>query len=180
MLRVDKNTLTEWLLDPVDLALAEAEGNKRQDGKESAGMSGGSWASGLRGWDPRNGHIYGASGELAVCRVLGLDPVEQWAQHGSYEELDDGADVTTPEWTLEVKTRSPGGDYALQPYKGKEHFKADYGALVWREKGSRLVQIVGYFDHYMWLDKSRWLSFGPNLKRYGYNAEFRNIKELKG
>lgn len=170
----DQDIQQMWLLDAYDLHLATEEGTKRQAGKEKAGTHTN------KADDNKSDlaiHIFGAKGELAVCRLLNLNPEEQWAGH-DYTTIDDGIDLILPnEKTIDVKTRELGGDFALNPGRKRDAFKADYGVLVWL-RNDRVAHIVGAFDAFMWDNHSGWIDFGRQ-QRYGFKGKMFDARELR-
>ena len=168
----DPNIQRRWFLDAMDMRLAKIEGTKRQEGKELAGTQTNKADTSRSDLDI---HIFGVLGEIAVCRVLKIDPMLQWLGH-DYNEVDEGIDLTLPnKVTIDVKTRKTGGDFALNPGRTKEHFKADTGVLVWLD--NREATIVGAFDAMLWEVHSSFINFGPYY-RWGYKGSMYPVENL--
>lgn len=169
----DEGVQRGYFLTVSEMQLARIEGIKRQRGKELSNIPTNKADDGKSDAEI---HIFGAIGELAVCRLLGLEPCEQWSRHEDYSHVDDGKDLMLPNGrTIDVKTRQPGRDFAMNPGRGETDFKADYGVLVWLEK--RNATIVGGFDKTMWHRDSGVICFGAKGNRWGFKGKLKGIKQ---
>lgn len=169
----DTEIQQKWFLDDLDVHLADTEGTKRQEGKEV-----GKYRDVMpiaKGMTALSIHIFGARGELVVCRILKINPLEQWAMHTDYTKIDDGVDIVLHGLTMQVKSRVPGGDYALTRNRGKSVFKADIGVLVWLD--GREATVAGAFSKDDWDRDAGKIDFG-NEQRWGFKGSLTSLESV--
>lgn len=125
-------------------------------------------------------HLFGALGEVVAASVLGsLD-------RPTHHQIDRGVDLYMHDGrSASVKARETMRQWACNPGRGPESFKADVGVLVWMgrgiiERGSGSAILAGWFDRDDFKAHAKWVQFGMN-RRFAYpNEKLRDIETLVG
>lgn len=132
-------------LSKPDLALARWIGRERNAAK--AGIPSHKYAT-TRASDEEI-HVLGARAEIAVARVLGVEPDRNFYRHG-----DGGVDLRVGGHTVDVKMRStPYTDLLVQP--DLSDFRADCIILCWPWGGNEYtVAVIGLVTRKRFIEKA--------------------------
>jgi hypothetical protein len=117
-------------------------------------------------------HVEGVAGEFACASVFDVDVNRNIDESG-----DDGYDLVIPPLTIEVKTRSGPGDFAM--YNNSDDLSADIGILCWGIKNTNSVRVYGWISRTMWKVRAQTLYFGKQKRRGIKRKKMRPINELK-
>ena len=137
-----------FTLSKPDLALARWIGRERNAAK--AGIPSRKYAT-TKATDEEI-HVLGAKAEIAVARVLGVEPDRNFYRHG-----DGGVDLRVGGYTVDVKMRStPYTDLLIQP--DLSDFRADCIILCWPwGTGENTVAVIGLVTRKRFVEKATFL-----------------------
>ena len=165
-LKYDEADFIFHSLTLTDIIVATEESKRRQDGKVAAGYKTNKADERL---SDRDVDLFGVFGEVAVARVCGLEPEQQWEGHDYLKLNEKGYDLQLPdERTIHVRSSKPRGNFALSPRRGKGGFGADIGVLVWLTGTN--AAIIGAFTKEQWEEYGTFMNWGHWGYRWTYKG----------